>query len=136
MRTVIVGLLIAIGVIVKFIYGIEHGENVDHARTMAVTTMVFFQFFQAVNSRSEFQSVFRLNPFTNPLLVYALLASTFAQLAVIYAPPLQWIFRTVPLTPFEWLLLLGISLSVILVVEIDKLIRRKFGRTQGHTGMA
>jgi len=133
-RTVIVGLLIAVGVIVKFVYGIEHGENLDHARTMAVTTMVFFQFFQAINSRSEFQSIFRLNPFTNPLLVYALLASTFAQLAVIYAPPLQWVFRTVPLTPFEWLLLLGLSLSVILVVEIDKLIRRKFGRPQGHTG--
>ncbi|MEJ2226135.1 MAG: cation transporting ATPase C-terminal domain-containing protein, partial [Syntrophobacterales bacterium] len=65
-----------------------------------------------------------------------LLASTFAQLAVIYAPPLQWVFRTVPLTPFEWVLLLGISLSVILVVEVDKLIRRKFGRTQAHTRMA
>jgi Ca2+-transporting ATPase len=131
-RTVIVGLLIAVGVIVKFVYGIEHGESLDHARTMAVTTMVFFQFFQAINSRSEFQSIFRLSPFTNPLLVYALLASTFAQLAVIYAPPLQWVFRTVPLTPFEWLLLLGISLSVILVVEIDKLIRRKFGQLQGY----
>jgi Ca2+-transporting ATPase len=132
-RTVIVGLLIAVGVIVKFVYGMEHGENLDHARTMAVTTMVFFQFFQAVNSRSEFQSIFRLNPFTNPFLVYALLASTFAQMAVIYAPPLQWVFRTVPLTAFEWLLVLGISLSVILVVEMDKGIRRRFGQLRGRT---
>ncbi|MEJ2071431.1 MAG: cation transporting ATPase C-terminal domain-containing protein, partial [Syntrophobacterales bacterium] len=91
-----------------------------------------FQFFQAVNSRSEFQSIFRLNPFTNPLLVYALLASTFAQLAVIYAPPLQWVFRTVPLTPFEWVLVIGISSSVILVVEMDKWLRRWFGHRQGY----
>jgi magnesium-transporting ATPase (P-type) len=132
-RTVIVGLLIAVGVIIKFVYGMEHAENLDHARTMAVTTMVFFQFFQAVNSRSEFQSVFRLSPFTNPFLVYALLASTFAQVAVIYAPPLQWVFRTVPLTSFEWLLVLGISLSVILVVEIDKAIRRRFGPAPGYS---
>jgi magnesium-transporting ATPase (P-type) len=110
----------------------EYGENLDHARTIAVTTMVFFQFFQAVNSRSELQSIFRLNPFTNPFLVYALLASTFAQMAVIYAPPLQWVFRTVPLTAFEWLLLLGISLSVILVVEIDKAIRRWLGQRPGY----
>lgn len=134
-RTVIVGLLIAVGVIVKFLYGIQNGEGLDHARTMAVTTMVFFQFFQAVNSRSEHQSIFRLSPFTNPFLVYALLASTFAQLAVIYAPPLQWVFRTVPLSPFEWLLVLGISLSVILVVEIDKAIRRRFGQPQSRPGL-
>jgi len=133
-RTVIVGLLIAVGVIVKFLYGIENGESLDHARTMAVTTMVFFQFFQAVNSRSEFQSIFSLSPFTNPFLVYALLASTFAQLAVIYTPPLQWVFRTVPLSPFEWFLVLGISLSVILVVEIDKAIRRRLGQAPGKLG--
>jgi magnesium-transporting ATPase (P-type) len=131
-RTVIVGLVIAVGVIVKFVYGIEYGENLDHARTMAVTTMVFFQFFQAVNSRSENQSIFQLSPFSNPFLIYALLASTFAQIAVIYAPPLQWVFRTVPLSPFEWLLVLGISLNVILVVEIDKWIRRRFGLAQGR----
>jgi potassium/sodium efflux P-type ATPase len=130
-RTVIVGLVIAVGVIVKFIYGIQYGENLDHARTMAVTTMVFFQFFQAVNSRSEIQSIFRLSPFSNPFLIYALLASTFAQLAVVYAPPLQWVFRTVPLTVLEWLLVLGVSLSVILVVEIDKGLRRRFGLAQG-----
>ena len=134
-RTVIVGLVIAVGVIVKFIYGIEHGENLDHARTMAVTTMVFFQFFQAVNSRSEIQSIFRLSPFSNPFLIYALLASTFAQIAVIYAPPLQWVFRTVPLTVFEWLLVLSISISVILVVEIDKGIRRRFGQTHNREGI-
>jgi P-type Ca2+ transporter type 2C len=130
-RTVIVGLVIAVGVIVKFVYGIQYGENLDHARTMAVTTMVFFQFFQAVNSRSEIQSIFRLSPFSNPFLIYALLASTFAQLAVVYAPPLQWVFRTVPLTVLEWLLVLGVSLSVILVVEIDKGLRRRFGLAQG-----
>jgi Ca2+-transporting ATPase len=134
-RTVIVGLVIAVGVIVKFIYGIEHGENLDHARTMAVTTMVFFQFFQAVNSRSEIQSIFRLSPFSNPFLIYALLASTFAQIAVIYAPPLQWVFRTVPLTVFEWLLVLSISISVILVVEIDKGIRRRFSQTHNREGI-
>jgi hypothetical protein len=31
----------------------------------------------------------------------------------------------------EWLLVLGVSLSVILVVEIDKGLRRRFGLAQG-----
>jgi len=32
-----------------------------------------------------------------------MIAAFFAQLAVLYAPPLQWVFRTVPLTAPEWL---------------------------------
>jgi len=131
-RTIIVGLLIAVGVIVKFVYALDNNADLDQARTMAVTTMVFFQFFQAINSRSEFHSVFRLSPFANPFLLYALLASTFAHLAVIYASPLQWVFRTVPLSAFDWLLVLGISSSVIVVVEIDKAIRRRFGRARNQ----
>ena len=131
-RTIIVGVLIAVGVIVKFVYALKNGADLDQARTMTVTTMVFFQFFQAINSRSEFHSVFRLSPFANPFLLYALLASTFAHLAVIYASPLQWVFRTVPLSAFDWLLVLGISSSVIVVVEIDKAIRRRFGRARNQ----
>jgi hypothetical protein len=45
------------------------------------------------------------------------------------------VFRTVPLTVFEWLLVLSISISVILVVEIDKGIRRRFGQTQNREGI-
>ncbi len=83
-------------------------------------------------SSKEYASVSKNSPFTNPFLAYALLASTFAQIAVIYAPPLQWVFRTVPLNAYEWLLILGLSSSVILVVEIDKWLRRRFGRSPAH----
>jgi len=124
-RTAILGLLIAAGVVVKFIYGLHQGESLEKARTMAVTTMVFFQFFQCWNSRSETESVFTISPFSNPFLLYALIAATFAQLAVIYAPPLQWVFRTEALDADDWMLLLAIAATVVLVVEIDKWFRRK-----------
>jgi Ca2+-transporting ATPase len=125
-RTIIVGMLIAAGVIGKFLYGIntEH-MSLDKARTLAVSTMVFFQFFQAWNSRSEFRSIFTLSPISNPFLLYALLASTFAQLAVIYVPVLQWLFQTEPMDWKDWGLVLAVSSTVILVVEVDKWLRRR-----------
>jgi len=52
-----------------------------------LTTMVFFQFFQAWNSRSEYDSIFRINPLGNPFLFYSMIAAVLAQLAFIYAPP-------------------------------------------------
>jgi Ca2+-transporting ATPase len=87
--------------------------------------MVFFQFFQAWNSRSETESVFRLSPFGNPFLLYGLVASILAHLASIYFFPFQWVLRTEPLSPAEWLKIAVMSLTVIAVVEADKWIRKK-----------
>lgn len=129
-RTVIVGLLISVGVLYNFQLALNEGASVEKARTVAVTTMVFFQFFQAWNSRSELQSIFKISPFTNPLLFFSLIAAFFAQLSVIYVPTLQWIFRTEPITMSEWLQILMVSATVVLVVEIDKWIRRKAHRKQ------
>lgn len=54
-----------------------------------------------------------------------MIAAFFAQLAFIYAPPLQWVFRTVALSGTEWLRILAVSSSIIVVVEIDKWLRRR-----------
>lgn len=124
-RTIVVGLLIAAGVVYNFISSLQQGETLEKARTVAVTTMVFFQFFQAWNSRSEFHSIFQMSPTSNPFLLFALIAATFAQLALIYVPALQWVFRTEPFFLEDWARILGVSCSVIIVVEIDKWLRRR-----------
>ena len=124
-RTIIVGLLISAGVIYEFIHTLNQGLSLEKARTIAVTTMVFFQFFQAWNSRSEFQSIFKISPLSNPLLFYCMIAAFLAQIAVIYVPSLQWIFRTESIGAMEWVNIGGIALTVIFVVEIDKWIRRR-----------
>jgi Ca2+-transporting ATPase len=122
-RTVIVGLLISAGVVVKFAWALQAGMSLEKARTIAMTTMVFFQFFQAWNSRSETKSIFQIGVFTNPYLAYGLAASVMAHIAAIYAPPLQWLLSTEPVAGFEWLLIVAMSLSVIVVVEFDKWMR-------------
>jgi len=122
-RTILVGMVISAGVVWNYLTALQEGATLENARTVAVTTMVFFQFFQAWNSRSEYQSVFRLNPLGNPFLFYSMIAAFFAQLAFVYAPPLQWVFRTVPLTGDEWLRILAVSASIVVVVEIDKWLR-------------
>jgi len=123
-RTIVVGMVVSAGVVFEFLYSLNAGDSLAKARTLAVTTMVFFQFFQAWNSRSERESIFRINPFSNQFLFFSMLAAFLAQLAFIYVPALQWIFRTEPLTGRNWVEIGLISLSVIGVVEIDKCIRR------------
>ena len=124
-RTVLVGLVISAGVVWNYTNALNDGSSLEHARTMAVTTMVFFQFFQAWNSRSESASIFSIDPMSNPFLFYSMLAASLAQLAFIYAPPLQWVFRTVPLSGAQWAQVLLVSASVLVVVELDKWLRRR-----------
>ncbi len=124
-RTVLVGLVISLGVLYTFASAFWAGESVGKARSVAVTTMVFFQFFQAFNSRSEIQSLFSMNPLGNPFLFFSMIAAFFAQVAVLYMPALQWVFRTEPITMADWLHILSVAAAVIIAVEVDKWLRRQ-----------
>jgi hypothetical protein len=53
------------------------------------------------------------------------IAAFLAQLSVIYVPVFQWVFRTEPISMNEWLQILMVSATVVIVVEIDKWIRRR-----------
>lgn len=124
-RTLLVGLLISAGVVFNFMTALNAWGSLEKARTVAVTTMVLFQFFQAWNSRSELQSMFRINPMSNPFLFYSMIAAFLAQLSVIYVPAFRWIFRTEPISINEWIQIVLVASTVIIAVEIDKWIRRK-----------
>lgn len=124
-RTLLMGTVLAAGTLFMFISSLNSGAPLEKARTVALTTMVFFQFYQALNCRSESRSIFRMSPLSNPLLFFSMIAAFFAQLAVLYAPPLQWIFRTEPISANDWLQIILVSTTVIIAVEIDKWVRRK-----------
>jgi len=123
-RTILVSLIISAGVVYEFVHAINQGLAIEKARTIAVTTMVFFQFFQAFNSRSEMNSLFTMNPLGNPFLFFGVIASILAHLAAIYLPVLQWLFRMEPINTLEWIRIGVASCTVIVLVEIDKWLRR------------
>jgi calcium-translocating P-type ATPase len=124
-RTFLMGIVLAAGTLYVFISDLNSGVPLERARTAALTTMVFFQFYQALNCRSETESIFKISPMSNPFLFYAMIAALFAQLAVLYVPALQWVFRTVPLSMTEWLEIVLVTVTIVIAVEMDKWIRRR-----------
>lgn len=95
------------------------------AWTMALTTITVFHWFNAFNCRSEIQSVFTSNPFSNRFLIGALLIVVTLQMLAIYYQPMQDILRTAPLGWNEWKMILLIASSIIIIEEIRKFIFRK-----------
>lgn len=104
------GLQIGLGTLLVFVAALYLTEgNLVLSRTMAFATLVFSQLFHVFDCKSERYSPFEVGFFSNPYLVLAVCFSVFMELAVIYLPPLQPVFKTAPLNIYHWLLVLLVA---------------------------
>ncbi len=92
---------------------------------MVFTVLCLTQLGHVLAIRSEKQSLFTIGIFSNNYLVGAVLLTFILQMAAIYAPILNPIFKTEPLTVNELLITLAMSSIVFIAVEIEKYIKRK-----------
>jgi Ca2+-transporting ATPase len=113
-----VGLLIGVLSIGAQAWG--YVRDTGHWQTMVFTTLVIAQLFHCLAIRSERESLWTLGLATNPQLLFAVLATVAAQLAVIYVPSLNPIFRTSPLPLPDLALCFGLGAVVLLAVEVEK----------------
>jgi len=124
-RTLLMGAILGFGTFIVYYLELSSDVSVESARSVALTTMVFFQFYQALNCRSETLSIFEMNPLSNPFLFVSMIGAFFAHLAVLYVPALQYVFRTVPLDFGQWIIVTVSSITVVIGVELDKFMRRR-----------
>ncbi len=124
-RLVLISIVIAIGTTYTFSRALAQDYALDHARTVALTTIVLFQLFNVFNVRSETLSIFRMSLLSNPFLFFSVIASIMAQIAIVYVPALQMIFRTAPLDLYDWLFAATMAVVVLAAVEVEKVIRRR-----------
>ena len=93
-------------------------------QTMVFMTVTMSQLFQSLAVRSHRDSIFRIGFHTNPALAGTVVVTLLLQLAVIYLPFLQGVFRAVPLSARDLAISLALSTSVFWAVELDKLVLR------------
>lgn len=120
MFSILVGLTMMVGTVGIFWMNLDGG--LDHARTLAFTTLVMFQMFNIFNSRAE-RSILKDTHafFNNKMLLLAMLGSISLQVLIVHWSVLQTYFETVGLSAMDWMTAVLIGASVILVVELKKL---------------
>jgi Ca2+-transporting ATPase len=118
-----VGLLM--GAVSLFTQAWAIGTESGHWQTMVFTVLTFSQLGHALAIRSERDSLFAQGPCSNRALVVTLLATVVLQLATIYVPALNPIFRTEPLAATELVFCLLMSSIVFIAVEIEKVLVRR-----------
>lgn len=105
----IAGIVMTVGTLALYYLELINGVGALKATTIAFTVFVMFQIFNVFNCRSE-------RGFSNKFLVIAISMSLLLQLAVIYVPFLQGVFRTTSLSIIDWIVIVIVA-SLIIVSD-------------------
>jgi magnesium-transporting ATPase (P-type) len=123
-RTLLVGATMTVGGLIMFDWALGQDMSIEQARTVALTTLVVFQAFHLGSSRSERRSVLQVPLTSNRFLLLAQLGALGAHIGALHLPVTQMVLRVEPISVGAWWRLALIASSVLVVVELDKLVRR------------
>lgn len=122
-----VGLLMGAVSILTQAWFIDRGNG--HWQTMVFTVLCLSQMGHVLAIRSEKESLFRQGLLSNKPLLFAFLLTLLLQMATIYIPWLQPVFKTQALSLEELIVTLVLSTVVFWAVELEKWFKRKGERT-------
>jgi Ca2+-transporting ATPase len=96
-----------------------------HWQSMVFTVLTLAQLANVMAIRSERESLFSIGLWSNRLLLGAVVATTALQLAILYVPALNRIFKTAPLDAAELALCVIGAVAIFVAVEIEKWMVRR-----------
>ncbi len=130
-RVAFVSIILMSGTFGLFLWEMERGVSIEHARTVAVNALVMFEIFYLFNSRYITASVFNRAGLTgNRYVLIAIGVLIIFQLGFTYLAPLQSLFGTESIDFSIWLRILLVSSSVLFLVELEKYFVRHLDRNK------
>jgi Ca2+-transporting ATPase len=115
----LVGVTMMVATLMIYKYMLSSGALLEHAQTMAFSALVMTQLVRVFSSKTD-RSLFKGDLFNNKYLLGAVAFSLLLQLVVVYTPFLQPLFYTTSLSITDWVLVSTVSVSVLVVVELEK----------------
>ncbi len=123
------GASIAVFAIEKHVLGLP----LEHARTLAVNTLVFGQTFYLFNSRYMHESSLSVKRLlSNRVALLATGMIVLLQLLFVYTPLMHILFDSTPLALRHWLVPLGIGAGAFVLIEGEKKVTRHFLNSDGN----
>jgi potassium/sodium efflux P-type ATPase len=123
-----VSTLFLAGIFGMFEWALYHGASVDTARTVAVNTLVCMEVFYLFSVRYLKAPSFTLQGVKGTPRVLVAVAAVFVlQLLFTYTPFMQTFFATTALPLTTGLAIVAVGVGVLVVLELEKLMLRRFG---------
>ncbi|WP_054199279.1 calcium-translocating P-type ATPase, PMCA-type [Clostridium baratii] len=124
-RVILHGIYITIATIFAYQAGIRT-DSYEVGMTMAFLVLAISQLFHALNQRSNTDSVFTKGNGHNSYLFFAMIISALIIAVILVIPALREFFSLTTLNANEWMIVLALALLPLFLVEVTKLIKRKF----------
>lgn len=93
---------------------------IETLRTFCFVGLAFGSFCYAFSCKNFRKNIWEYNIFSNKVLNLTLILGFLLLLVAVYFPPFQFLLKTVPLGPFEWLILILFGLINLFLFEITK----------------
>ena len=130
-RVAFVSVILMSGTFGLFLWETGHSVSIEHARTVAVNTLVMFEIFYLFNSRYITASIFNRAGLTgNRYVLIAIGVLIIFQLGFTYLAPMQSLFGTTAIDFNTWLCIVFVSSSVLFLVELEKYVVRHMERNK------
>jgi len=122
MKTIIfiIGIITDIGLLGFYLVLLKMNFDLKYIRTLVFTALAVDSLFYVFSVKSFRRSIFRINPFSNKWLCFAVIGGLITQLIAIYLPSLQKLLKVIPLGLFDWMIIVCISLIKLTAIEITK----------------
>jgi magnesium-transporting ATPase (P-type) len=125
-RILLVSVLFTAGVFGQFMLAQYQGASLEVARTMAVNTLVAMEVFYLFSVRYSYGSSITFKGLLGtPAVLYSITAVAVFQLIFTYTPWMSAAFGSQPLSPWQILQITGFGVAVLLMIELDKWVRRR-----------
>jgi Ca2+-transporting ATPase len=116
------GIWTALVTLVVFLWAVDSGKDILEAQGVCFLTLILIEFFNAFNCRSLEYSLFKIGPFGNRWLVWAILATIAMTIPIFYVPFLKETFHVHALTTIDWIVAVFSASTIFIAAEIYKLI--------------
>jgi Ca2+-transporting ATPase len=120
LRIILLGGTMTIMTLVMFNFYFDSGML--KATTIALTILTIFQWYNIFNIRSRKNTIFSKDVFNNNYLTGALLLTIGLHMFAIYNPFMQKILQTTALSLTDWVIMIVVGFSIVLVEELRKII--------------
>lgn len=124
-RVAYVSIILMSGTFGLFLWEMEQGVSIEHARTVAVNTLIMFEIFYLFNSRYITDSILNWKGVSgNRYVLIAITILIILQLGFTYLTPMQSLFGTIAIDFIIWLRIILVASSVLFLVEFEKYVVR------------
>ncbi|MDP3516410.1 MAG: HAD-IC family P-type ATPase [Pseudohongiella sp.] len=126
-RILLVSVVFTAGVFGQFLLAQAQGASLETARTMAVNTLVMMEMFYLFSVRYSYGSSISFQGMLGtPAVLYSIAAVAVFQVFFTYTPFMRNAFGSEPLSLLQGIQVFGFGVAVLLIVELEKWLRRRF----------